>query len=261
MMSPEAESRSDLADRQPPVVLITGAARRIGACIAEHFHHHGYRTIIHCHHSIDDANALAARLNTSRSGSAEVLQADLGNMDEIQSLATSALSCFGTVNVLVNNASRFYRTPTGSITPQHWHDLMASNAQAPLFLSQALAPTLRANRGSIVNLTDMNINKGMSGFSTYTMAKAALQAMTRSLARELAPEVRVNAVSPGAILWPQHASDPLLHAEAQQEILAGIALGRLGSEDDIASAVFFLADQAHYITGQTLRVDGGRALS
>lgn len=253
-------------DRHPgtgntPVVLVTGAARRIGARTVALFHQHGYNVVIHCHQSTADACALAATLNQQRPGSAQVIQANLCDPDEVNKLATAAEDCYGYLNVLVNNASSFYGTAVGSITQQHWHDLMASNAQAPLFLCQALAATLRANNGSIVNLTDMNINKGMSGFSTYTMAKAALQAMTRSLARELAPQVRVNAVSPGAILWPEHASDATLHAAAQAKILDGVPLGRLGTEDDIAQAVFFLAHHAHYITGQTLRVDGGRALS
>jgi pteridine reductase len=247
-------------DNKAPVVLITGAARRIGARTAELFHEQGYRVIIHCNQSIDDARALALRLDSNRPDTACVLQADLCEINAVNKLASDALACYGQLNVLVNNASSFYRTELGSITAHNWHDLMASNAQAPLFLCQALAATLRANNGSVVNLTDMNINKGMSGFSTYTMAKAALQAMTRSLARELAPQVRVNAVSPGAILWPEHASDPVLHAAEQADILAGIPLARLGTEDDIAHAVFFLAHHAHYITGQTLRVDGGRAL-
>lgn len=246
--------------QKAPVALITGAARRIGARTAELFHSKGYCVLIHCHHSVDDANALASRLNMTRPDSAQVLQADLCHPADVNTLAAAALNCYGHINVLVNNASSFYCTELGSITQQQWQDLMGSNAQAPLFLSQALEDTLRANYGSIVNLTDMNINQGMSGFSTYTMAKAALQAMTKSLARELAPYVRVNAVSPGAILWPEYASDPVLHADAQAKILAGIPLARLGTEDDIAQAVFFLAHQARYITGQTLRVDGGRAL-
>jgi pteridine reductase len=247
-------------DNKAAVVLITGAARRIGARTAELFHEQGYRVIIHCKQSVSDAAALALRLNKNRPDSARVLRADLCQLNEVNNLASEAVECYGHLNVLVNNASSFYRTELGNITAHNWHDLMASNAQAPLFLCQALATTLRANNGSIVNLTDMNINKGMSGFSTYTMAKAALQAMTRSLAREMAPQVRVNAVSPGAILWPEHASDPVLHAAEQAGILAGIPLARLGTEDDIARAVFFLAHHAHYITGQTLRVDGGRAL-
>lgn len=243
-----------------PVVLITGAARRIGARTAEVFHEHGYRVLIHCHRSLTDAQALALRLNNQRGNSAFVLQADLNNASDIQALADTVLSQHTRLDVLVNNASSFYATPIATVTEQHWLDLMGSNAHAPLFLCKALAPRLRACGGSIVNLTDMNINRGMAGFSAYTMAKAALQAMTRSLARELAPAVRVNAVSPGAILWPEHASDPQAHAQQQAAILASIPMARLGSPDDIAQTVFFLAHQAHYVTGQTWRVDGGRGL-
>lgn len=243
-----------------PVVLITGAARRIGARTAEVFHEHGYRVLIHCHRSLTDAQALALRLNNQRGNSAFVLQADLNNASDIQALADTVLSQHTRLDVLVNNASSFYATPIATVTEQHWLDLMGSNAHAPLFLCKALAPRLRACGGSIVNLTDMNINRGMAGFSAYTMAKAALQAMTRSLARELAPAVRVNAVSPGAILWPEHASDPQAHAQQQAAILASIPMAQLGSPDDIAQTVFFLAHQAHYVTGQTWRVDGGRGL-
>ncbi|MDP3518422.1 MAG: pteridine reductase [Pseudohongiella sp.] len=243
------------------VVLITGAARRIGARTAEIFHQQGYRVLIHCHHSLSDAETLAHTLNTARSNSAFVLQADLNCAEAIHALAASVLSQHPRLDVLVNNASSFYATPLASVSEQQWLDLMGSNAHAPLFLCQALAPRLRDSQGSIVNLTDMNINRGMAGFSAYTMAKAALQAMTRSLARELAPQVRVNAVSPGAILWPEHASDPIIHAKEQAAILAGIPMARLGTPDDIAQTVFFLAHHAHYVTGQTWRVDGGRGLS
>lgn len=256
------------ASSDEPVVLITGAARRIGARTAEVFHEHGYRVLIHCHRSLTDAQALALKLNNQHhtqhnnqhNNSAFVLQADLNNAHDIQALADTVLSQHARLDVLVNNASSFYATPISSVTEQHWLDLMGSNAHAPLFLCKALAPRLRASGGSIVNLTDMNINRGMAGFSAYTMAKAALQAMTRSLARELAPHVRVNAVSPGAILWPEHASDPQAHAQQQAAILAGIPMARLGSVDDIAQTVFFLAHHAHYVTGQTWRVDGGRGL-
>lgn len=253
-------SRTVIDPSAPKVVLVTGAARRIGACIAQTFHRHGYRVLIHCHQSVAEARALAESLNHQQANSARVLCADLNHTAQTQQLAIDAIAAYGRLDVLVNNASRFYRTPVGHIEPPHWHDLMASNAQAPLFLSQSLAAELRRHHGSIVNLTDMNAERGMAEFVPYTMAKAALQAMTRSLARELAPEVRVNSVSPGAILWPEHASDPVQHAQQQAGILAGIPLGRLGTEQDIASAVFFLAHQAQYITGQTLNVDGGRIL-
>ena len=249
------------APSDTPVVLITGAARRIGARTAEVFHQHGYCVLIHCHRSLAEAQALALKLNNQRANSAFLLQADLNNINDVRALADAVLSQHARLDVLVNNASSFYATPIASVTEQDWLDLMGSNARAPLFLSQALAPRLRASHGSIVNLTDININRGMAGFSAYTMAKAALQAMTRSLARELAPDVRVNAISPGAILWPEHASDPQAHAQQQAAILAGIPMARLGSPDDIAQSVFFLAHQVHYVTGQTWRVDGGRGLS
>ncbi len=242
------------------VVLITGAARRIGARTAEVFHSHGYRVLIHCNRSLTDAQALAARFNQQRANSAFLLQADLNSAHDIHALADAVLSQHARLDVLVNNASSFYATPLARVTEGQWVDLMGSNAHAPLMLCKALSGRLRDSQGSIVNLTDMNINHGMAGFSVYTMAKAALQAMTRSLARELAPDIRVNAVSPGAILWPEHASDAVLHAEQQATILAGIPMARLGTTDDIAQTVFFLAHHAHYVTGQTWRVDGGRGL-
>ena len=248
------------ADSAPPVVLITGAARRIGARTADVFHQHGYRVLIHYHRSQTDAQALAFKLNTLRANSAFLLQADLNNPGELKVLADAVLSQHTRLDVLVNNASSFYATPLDRVTGEDWVDLMGSNAHAPLMLCKALAPRLRASQGSIVNLTDMNINRGMAGFSVYTMAKAALQAMTRSLARELAPEIRVNAVSPGAILWPEHASDAVAHAPQQAAILAGIPMARLGTPDEIAQTVFFLAHHAHYVSGQTWRVDGGRGL-
>lgn len=242
------------------VVLITGAARRIGARTAEVFHQYGYRVLIHCNRSLTDAQVLVGRFNEQRANSAFLLQADLNNASERQALADAVLSQHARLDVLVNNASSFYATPIAEVTEGQWVDLMGSNAHAPLFLCKALASRLRISQGNIVNLTDMNINHGMAGFSAYTMAKAALQAMTRSLARELAPDIRVNAVSPGAILWPEHASDAVAHAQQQATILAGIPMARLGTPDDIAQTVFFLAHHAHYVTGQTWRVDGGRGL-
>jgi len=253
------------ATENAPVVLITGAARRIGAATARVFHQNGYRVIIHYRHSATDALALQYDLNKNldknRPHSATTLQADLDDPQAVLSLARDAMDCFGRIDVLVNNASAFFPTAVGSITQQQWDDLFNSNARAPLFLSQALTAALRESHGSIVNLTDMNADRGMEGFTPYTMAKAALQAMTRSLAKELAPEVRVNSVAPGAILWPEHTNNANDLAEQHARILAGIPAGRLGTEDDIANTVFFLAHEAHYITGENIRVDGGRALT
>ncbi|MBC53074.1 MAG: pteridine reductase [Gammaproteobacteria bacterium] len=245
---------------QQAVVFITGGARRIGAEIAATFHEAGYRVIIHCHRSRHEADALAARLNDLRSQSCSVVSADLNDEQALMTLGEAALACFKRVDVLVNNASSFYATPLSSLTQTQWLDLMNSNARGGLFLAQQLAPALSVNDGSIVNLTDINVNRGMAGFSTYTMAKAALGGMTRSLARELAPNVRVNAVSPGAILWPEHDDNDATQDAEHARILAGIPLGRLGTPADIARTVLFLARDATYLTGQTIRVDGGRAL-
>lgn len=255
-LSPGSGSPPDLH----PVVFITGAARRIGAEIARTFHQAGYRVIIHCHHSWQDANALAAQLNDTRTNSASVIAADLNDEHALSALGAQVLSHHQRLDVLVNNASSFYPTPLATLTQSQWLDLINSNARAGLFLSQQLASALGASAGSIINLTDINADRGMPDFAAYTMAKAALGAMTRSLARELAPRVRVNAVSPGAILWPEHAQDDTAQNAEQARILAGIPLGRSGTPADIARTVLFLARDAHYITGQTVRVDGGRAL-
>ncbi|ALO47370.1 pteridine reductase [Pseudohongiella spirulinae] len=246
---------------QTPVVLVTGAARRIGAEIVRVFHENGYNVIIHYRSSESDARALQQQLNQQRADSAKLLQADLNDPVQVISLACDAVGCYGRVDALVNNASAFYATPVGSITQAHWDALMNSNARAPLFLSQALAGNLRTAQGSIVNLTDINVERGMANFTPYTMAKAALMAMTRSLAQELAPEVRVNSVSPGAILWPEHNGDPQQQAEEQARILAGIPAGKLGTERDIAETVYFIATSGSYMTGENIRVDGGRALA
>lgn len=246
---------------QPPAVLVTGAARRIGAEIVRVFHENGYNVIIHYRSSETDALALQQQLNQQRANSAQILQADLNDPVQVISLACDTVGCFGRLDALINNASAFYSTPVGDITQAHWDALMNSNARAPLFLSQALAANLQAAQGSIVNLTDINADRGMAGFVPYTMAKAALLAMTRSLALELAPQVRVNSVSPGAILWPEHASDPQVHAEQQARILSGIPAGKLGTERDIAETVYFIATSGSYMTGENVRVDGGRALA
>ena len=242
------------------VVFVTGAARRIGAAIIRRFHQHGYRVVIHYRQSQAEALALQQQLNSQRADSARLLKADLDDITQVMQLGGKALQCFGRIDVLVNNASTFTAAAVGEISTQHWQQMLNSNAMAPLFLSQSLAPALRETRGCIINLTDINAERGMAGFTAYTMAKAALLAMTRSLARELAPEIRVNSVSPGAILWPEQAADPQQHAGQQAHILAGIPAGRLGSESEIADTVHFLATGGSYMTGANIRVDGGRAL-
>ncbi len=251
------QSRSD---KPAPVALITGGARRIGAAITRRLHQAGYRVLVHYHSSADEARELCAELNARRPDSAAGLRADLTDREAVTTLARQALQAHGQIDLLVNNASSFYPTPLDESSHPDWDELFDSNARAAWFLCQALADSLRAQQGSIINLVDINARRGMAGFGIYTMAKSALESMTRSLARELAPRVRVNAVAPGAILWPEHLEDPQEHAEAQQHILDGIPLGRLGSPEDIAACVSFLATDALYVSGQTIRVDGGRSL-
>lgn len=250
-----------MSDVAIPVALITGSARRIGAAIVREFHGAGCHVIVHCHRSVHEGQRLVDSLNDTRSGSAHLLQADLTDHDAVLALGHQALQCFGRLDALVHNASRFYATPLGESTLAQWDDLMDSNARVAWFLSQSLAPALRDSGGSIVNLVDINAERGMAGFGPYTMAKSAMEAMTRTLARELAPQVRVNAVAPGAILWPESMDDSPETLLRQKEMLASIPAGRLGTGQEIAATVHFLARRAHYVTGQTLRVDGGRGLA
>lgn len=239
------------------VALVTGAARRIGAAIAQRLHADGYDLALHYRHSQADMDALLAELNAARADSAIALQADLAAFDRLPELVAHAVGRFGRLDALVNNASAFYPTPIGSTTPAQWDDLFASNARAPFFLSQAAAPHLRAARGGIVNLIDIHAEQPLAGHAVYCMAKAALRMLTKSLAVDLAPDVRVNAIAPGAILWPEHGKD----AASQEALLARTPLGRTGAPEDIAGAVaWLLGDAAGYVTGQTLRVDGGRGI-
>ena len=237
--------------------LITGAARRIGACIAETLHQRGCDVFLHYHSSSEAVDQLADRLNTVRPGSATTLQADLGNMDDIDRLVGSVRDKTSQLDLLVNNASRFYPTKVGSTGMSQWDDLMDSNLRGPYFLTQALLPELTTAGGSIVNLIDIHAVKPMAGHAVYCMAKAGLQMMTLALAKELGPEIRVNGVAPGAILWPEQ-EDGLEH---QQNILSKVVMGRAGSPEDIASAVVYLGLDAPYVTGQVLAVDGGRSLN
>lgn len=240
-----------------PVVLITGGARRIGAAITRYLHQHHYRVIVHHRQSVTDARALVDRLNLQRPDSAALVQADLERDETIAPLVEQALSRFGRVDVLINNASSFYPTPLGQATPSQWDELMSSNAKAPFFLSQALAPELRKRRGCIINIADIHARQPLPDYTLYCMAKAANTMLTQSLARELAPHVRVNSVAPGAILWPEHEAE--LNTSGKQELLSRIPLAKLGDPDNIAHAVFMLL-QNDYITGQIVAVDGGRSL-
>ncbi|HJR73811.1 MAG TPA: pteridine reductase [Luteimonas sp.] len=239
-----------------PVALITGAAKRIGAQIARRLHASGYDLALHYRNSDAEVRSLVDELETSRSGGTIVLQADLAEFDRLPELIAQTVGRYGRLDALVNNASSFRPTPIGTATPADWDDLFAANARAPFFLTQAAAPHLKAARGAIVNLVDIYAERPLRGHAVYCMAKAALAMATKSLALELAPEVRVNAVAPGAILWPEGGADDA----KQQALLSRTPLARVGTPEEIAEAVRWLLQDARYTTGQILRVDGGRLL-
>ncbi len=245
-------------EAEAPVALITGSARRLGAAIAEALHARGYRTVIHYRSSAAEAQALAGHLNGRRAESACALEAELNDLAAIEDLARRSLSQWGRLDLLVNNASSFYPTPLEASTEADWDDLMASNLRAPFFLTKHLAPALREAGGAVVNLADVYAERPRRNYPIYNAAKAGLVALTKSLARDLAPEVRVNAVAPGAILWSEPSGGD--KADADQPFLARVPLGRMGEPSDIAGAVVFLACDAPYITGQVLQVDGGRSV-
>jgi pteridine reductase len=236
-----------------PVALITGAARRIGAEIARALQGAGYNVALHCHRSRAEAEALAAELEAQRPDSARVLRADLGAVAELAGLVADAAGLWGGLDALVNNAAVFYPTPLATLTEAQWDDCLGANLKAPLFLAQAAAGPLRQRAGCIVNIVDIYAERPLPGYPLYSVAKAGLAALTQALAVELAPEVRVNGVAPGAILWSEEGG-------AKPEILARVPLARCGEPADIARAVLFLISQAPYVTGQILAVDGGRKL-
>ncbi|HUP96460.1 MAG TPA: pteridine reductase [Usitatibacter sp.] len=239
-------------------VLVTGAARRIGAAIARGLHASGYRVVLHCHRSRDDAERLANTLNEARADSCAVVQADLLDLERIPAVVEEAAAAFGRLDALVNNASSFYPTPFGSIGAGEWDDLVGSNLRAPLFLAQAAAPYLRAARGAIVNLVDIHAERPLKDFVVYSVAKSGLAGLTRSLALELGPEVRVNGVAPGAILWPD--GDAHFAPSERNRILEQTPLARIGGPEDVAGAVKYLLFDAPFVTGQILAVDGGRGI-
>ncbi len=256
-----------------PVILITGAAARVGAAVARHLHSLGYRLILHYRHSAAQAQALQTELHTLRPDSVCLLQADLLDDAQIEKLAEQSLQCFGQLDVLINNASSFYPTPLGSIRRKQWDDLAGSNAWAPCLLIQALAPALTASAGCIINISDIYAARGRAQFAAYCMAKAALSNLTKSMARELAPAVRVNAIAPGIILPPNMQEESNKKNEnvsgagggegsksSIARLLVENCLQRPGSPDDIAFMVEFLIRRGSYINGQTIRVDGGRSL-
>jgi len=241
----------------PGQALVTGAARRIGACIAETLHRRGCDVFLHYHSSSDAVSGLAEKLNAQRAASATIVQADLGRAEDISRLAGLVKARAGQLDLLVNNASRFFPTEVGNTSIEQWDDLMDSNLRGPYFLTQALVPELASAEGSVVNLLDVHAVKPMPDHAVYCMAKAGLQMMTLALAKELGPKIRVNGVAPGAILWPESENDP----GHQQGILEKVVMGRAGRPEDIASAVAYLGLDAPYVTGQVLAVDGGRSLN
>jgi pteridine reductase len=240
-----------------PVALITGAAHRVGATLARAVHQQGFNVVIHYRQSHSQAKALQAELQSRRPNSVALVQSDLLDTRGNDRLIAESLRAWGRLDALVNNASSFFPTQVGSITEEHWTDLMGTNLKAPLFLTQSAAPHLRTTRGCIVNIVDIHAERPLKNHPLYSAAKAGLVMLTKSLARELAPDIRVNGVAPGAILWPQQETD-----EARKDyIISRTALRRQGSPEEVAKAVLFLINDASYITGQIITVDGGRTLS
>jgi len=239
-----------------PVVLITGAARRVGAVIARTLHAADYDLALHFRNSRAELDALMADLETRRANSTLALQADLTDAERLPGLTDTAVARFGRLDALVNNASIFHATPLGGIAAAQCDEFFAVNARAPLLLAQAAAPHLKAARGAIVNITDIYAERPLPQHAAYGMSKAALRMATLALAQELGPEVRVNAVAPGNVLWSENP----VKAETPQTLVEQTALQRQGTPEDIAGAVLWLIRDAAYVTGQTLRVDGGRVL-
>jgi len=241
----------------PRVALVTGAARRIGASIARSLHAAGMNIVIHYHTSRNEAQALQSELNAERPESVILIQTDLAQQQKLASLIREAAAAWQRLDVVVNNASVFYPTPIFSTTEKEWDELMLSNLKAPFFICQAAAEQLREQRGCIINILDIHHDRPLKNHAVYCIAKAGLAMLTKSLARELGPDVRVNAVAPGSILWPENDMDDV----TRQRILSRTVLKRQGLPEDIATAVRYLALDADYITGQIIAVDGGRTLS
>ncbi len=239
-------------------MLITGGAKRVGAAIARRLHGQGANLMLHYRGSEREANALRAELNAARANSAALVQADLLDVAGLAEIVRNTLNRFERLDALVNNASTFFPTPVGDMTPATWESLIGANLRAPLFLSQAAAPHLKKTGGAIVNITDIHADRPLKNYVIYSIAKAGLAGLTRSLARELGPEVRVNGVAPGAIIWPEDGSwDDL----TRQRIVSHTLLKRTGEPDDVARAVYYLIAEAPYVTGQIVAVDGGRSIN
>jgi pteridine reductase len=240
-----------------PVVLITGGAKRVGAAIARLLHAEGYDLAIHYRSSALAAEHLKRELEATRPDSVLLWQGELGALETLPQLVETVLSRYGRLDGLVNNASGFYPTPFGEVTPAHWDELFASNAKGPFFLAQAAAPALKASRGAILNIVDLYAKHPLPRYPVYSMAKATLAMLTQVLALELGPEVRCNGIAPGAILWPEDGKP----YAAQQKLIDATALKRVGEPADIARAALFLLRDAPFVSGQILPVDGGRGLT
>jgi len=244
------------SNEQRPVVLITGAAKRVGAEIARTLHAAGYDLALHYRRSRTEMDALYAELEAARAGSTCAIAGELAEVERLPDIVEQCVARFGRLDALINNASAFYPTPLGTASPAQWDELFASNARAPFFLAQAAAPHLKSTQGCIVNMVDIYAERPLPRHPLYSMAKAALAMMTQALAQELGPQVRVNGIAPGAVLWPESGK---AYAD-QQELVARTPLQRAGTPQDVATAVLFLVRDAKFTTGQILRVDGGRAL-
>ena len=240
---------------QGKVVLITGGAKRVGAAVCRRLHAAGANLMLHYRTSAGEARLLQAELNHQRKDSVALIQADLLDLAKLPSLIDQTVQTFNRLDAVVNNASSFHPTPVGEISEEDWEDLIGANLRAPLFIAQAAAPALKKTQGAIVNITDIHAERPLKNYVVYSVAKAGLVGLTRSLARELAPEVRVNAVAPGPILWPD---DEEFDELSRQRIISHTPLKREGTPEDIAKAVHFLLAEATYVTGETVNVDGGR---
>ena len=247
------------ANLQNKIVLITGGAKRVGASICRLLHANGANLMIHYRSSVNEARALQSELNLQRPNSVAIIQGDLLNLSVLPSLINETIKHFGKLDVLINNASSYYPTEIGDIQEEQWQDLMGSNLKAPLFLSQAAAVELRKQQGCIINITDMHVERPKKGYIVYSVAKAGLVTLTKSLAHELSPEVRVNAVAPGPVMWPE--DNPQFDELYRQRVISQTLLKRIGEPNDIAKAVKFLIQDAPFITGQVIAVDGGRSLN
>ncbi|NOT18571.1 MAG: pteridine reductase [Sulfuriferula sp.] len=239
-------------------ILVTGGAKRVGAAICRRLHAAGANLVIHYHQSAPAARALQVELNTARPNSVMLIQADLLDCTSFPSIISTTVNHYGRLDALVNNASSFFATPIGSINEDNWLDLIGTNLKAPLFLAQAAAPELRRQRGCIINISDIHAQRPMKNYVVYSIAKAGLDGLTKSLARELGPEVRVNAIAPGPILWPEDAAQ--IDEVSRQRVISHTILKQAGNPDDIALAVYYLIANAPFMTGQVINVDGGRSV-